>query len=1542
MSNSNNLLFFNKEGYPHNFQYNTCTESWEGKIIFDENSDQTFKTQSLHIFENVDPIDFSIEANLISMNYNNNSGLTIAGNSGFSYGQNEIITDIIKVNESNEFYSKWIFGDNFHKKFPVGTVVSFSGVTGSTEYLSDFSDDQYFTVLGVKKNAFLIITDSSNDIFNFIFISGQTTSLSMISINDYNRNLYDQTLFQNLYTGKNISIINSDYNSTVVSVKQSGITYSYLTEFELNGSKDQIFTLQIQLFDERPKVFQGDVTLVNNIYFNLGRFAYLLAPETIYTSSGESLLKNEIIFEDVKGNQLYSGYTFVVDSLVTTEYLGVKQLTFQSYQQKSNNYQYNSFITNTTQWNTIQFNGNLGINTGDFITLTSDTLSELTGSTYLMNNRQFSISNVSYNSNTDTTVLFTPGYIINENNSSYNITKNLQPQQMTTVSVTPSGDVTDFNNITIKDAYCYLTSSMLELSQTYVTGTTSNVDSSTIDTFINKYKTTLFQYGIDIYHTIRNNTDYLSVESIYGTKSKYFTAIGYTNNQQIPNDYSLSLPQTETVTLSGTTGELLITDAGGIITNMVFDTDLNTTSSNFVSTFSLNYLANNIIITSDGPNVVFKSNDSNIEFTPPNVLNIIGDLNGVLKHTYSVGLTQKYDIIVNEKLYDERTNRSSIGLYKTNVPTEILFNLNNDNDRFGFRITLNNNQYYTNFVTNTQNTINNFIDFFGTALYSNGFIVSSGFTTGYEGCTGCTGYTLNIQSDVDIWNIEVMVNILSSYQIIQQNRNRAILLSANELVSLYANLFDIQLSTGMIFKISGSSYNENNKEYNIISLTEKTIGLSYQGVLITEYDATIYGKSRDYIRKPRGEYDRDIKFKVYWETPLENSIDESIFLYDISGDHLTPFNNIQNLKYIGPTPLVDALTNNVVFLNSAPNTDINRVSNPKYQQTVFTGLTYKLEQLDSSLSYNWVPEPLEIYVGYNSKHEGVNTKTLIIEKNEYFQNTDIPFSYSGYTNSGSSISIPNFTFDNITLTYAAPIDFNFISYGFNRGQLINFTFNDKNNQNETIFENTYTYRIQDISRNKIIIDSGYTYKNNVYDSGYTYQSTGFTYFNTTGKTFFFKIEVQPKIILTCPLYGQTEIEDVRYKVNLNNVGIQLEDDVYKILYLSDIEDNAVDYTLFNRKRKEMLTDFREIYDYIGSYKALINAINFFGYNSLQLYEYYKNVNPNSSLVNKLHKVLIPDIFDNSVLGWNETDFIGGKYQNQNNWKKTNLFNLSYQITDEEGNNVLIYTLDEVQYKLTGLKKWLRNNIIPISSNLLDITGVADTVQTLYQDYDESSQTKKFVINRDSTVVNFNYTATLNFGTDYLISVNFYTMYNDVISTKYSKQQLNYLNKIISTSDTGNTYNINDVPLNFTAKIKTFYLSGHTILNPTNILIPVQYFKINKNDLTSFSFNINKDVDPYIYIETTTYDNNGSGLGYVNNKLFYYDEPRNYWLINNNFDLSKMIYWQTTDIIDNSPQKYMSQNIITQSNVVSSSVETIVNVNTLNNTYTSSYVNNNTN
>jgi hypothetical protein len=222
--------------------------------------------------------------------------------------------------------------------------------------------------------------------------------------------------------------------------------------------------------------------------------------------------------------------------------------------------------------------------------------------------------------------------------------------------------------------------------------------------------------------------------------------------------------------------------------------------------------------------------------------------------------------------------------------------------------------------------------------------------------------------------------------------------------------------------------------------------------------------------------------------------------------------------------------------------------------------------------------------------------------------------------------------------------------------------------------------------------------------------------------------------------------------------------------------------------------------------------------------------------------------NNTIEGWTTQDWLSGTYQ-KGNYSKTNLFNLTYRITDEDGNNIQMYSLDEVQIKLSGLKKWLTRYILPVSTNIIDITGVADAGATMYLKTDSSNVIEKFTSDRKATVVNFDYLETLNFGTNYLVTVNFYT---------------------------NNDY----CPSGWTSKIVTYSLSGTT-------LIPQQYFKLFKTDLDSFSFNIDATIDPYLYVETT--NTNGSGLGMTNSRLFNAMTGQNYVLINNNFDLSKYNY-----------------------------------------------------
>src|SRR5690606_23402966 len=127
-----------------------------------------------------------------------------------------------------------------------------------------------------------------------------------------------------------------------------------------------------------------------------------------------------------------------------------------------------------------------------------------------------------------------------------------------------------------------------------------------------------------------------------------------------------------------------------------------------------------------------------------------------------------------------------------------------------------------------------------------------------------------------------------------------------------------------------------------------------------------------------------------------------------------------------------------------------------------------------------------------------------------------------------------------------------------------------------------------------------------------------------------------------------------------------------------------------------------------------------------------NIDKNSDHYGKYHKIEIPDIFNSSVDGYNPKDFILQSLPNKR-YQKTRLFNLTYRITDLEGNYILGYSLDEVITKLLGLKKWLRENVMPIGTRISDLTGRGDTAATTTLWHDVK-QSRKFTVDEDLTPV----------------------------------------------------------------------------------------------------------------------------------------------------------------------------------------------------------------
>ena len=451
-------------------------------------------------------------------------------------------------------------------------------------------------------------------------------------------------------------------------------------------------------------------------------------------------------------------------------------------------------------------------------------------------------------------------------------------------------------------------------------------------------------------------------------------------------------------------------------------------------------------------------------------------------------------------------------------------------------------------------------------------------------------------------------------------------------------------------------------------------------------------KTRDYFRRPRENFNTDYRVKYYWKWFSDNI--PQFFMYDFSGEQLSQ-TTTGSYSYIGPTPL------STVVLNKKSNKDVTKVSLPEYQQTIFDKIEYPLSYIDDELDISTDVEPLQLFIGFRADNEGALRSLLQLYKKEEISLTINSNNYNQVYLETLDVNGPD---KRGMISLGQYSTASFVDSGLKSGQhIVIYLKDNQNRRNQYISNNNGSiFKIRDVYTSQIIVDF-FNITNDIIDT----ETSIIVDYPKSGETTYldFTIEVIDKEIGRFFTYGQTEEEDIRFKIELGNVGKLIAPDDVFIFKQYDIEEGGIDWLYLNKKRKEMLMMKHLIYPYIGSYKSIINAINFFGYNDLQLNEYYRNIDPNAVNFTKLFKVEIPDIFDNTVEGWTENDFIKHTMPNDN-FEETNLFNLTYFITDKEGNNILNYTLDEIIIKLQGLKYWLKKNIIPLTHKILDITGSA--------------------------------------------------------------------------------------------------------------------------------------------------------------------------------------------------------------------------------------------
>lgn len=203
------------------------------------------------------------------------------------------------------------------------------------------------------------------------------------------------------------------------------------------------------------------------------------------------------------------------------------------------------------------------------------------------------------------------------------------------------------------------------------------------------------------------------------------------------------------------------------------------------------------------------------------------------------------------------------------------------------------------------------------------------------------------------------------------------------------------------------------------------------------------------------------------------------------------------------------------------------------------------------------------------------------------------------------------------------------------------------------------------------------------------------------------------LIAVIEVYGEVVQEDERLKVLLQNFGASLSESDFMLFKDHDISEMSPDHILLNRKRKELLLELHNIKPFVGTYKAVLNAIDFFGYDKLTLKEYWLNID---SSVKNFGKLFAVPVANSSVRGEGIRKKLAFKLPS-NTMKKTSKFSLVYRLNEVNGTfdewdipnvtEVFDYTPEEVLIKLYGLKSKLQKEYLPLQAKIIDITAEGD-------------------------------------------------------------------------------------------------------------------------------------------------------------------------------------------------------------------------------------------
>lgn len=335
-------------------------------------------------------------------------------------------------------------------------------------------------------------------------------------------------------------------------------------------------------------------------------------------------------------------------------------------------------------------------------------------------------------------------------------------------------------------------------------------------------------------------------------------------------------------------------------------------------------------------------------------------------------------------------------------------------------------------------------------------------------------------------------------------------------------------------------------------------------------------------------------------------------------------------------------------------------------------------------------------------------------------------------------------------------------------------------------------------------------------------------------------------------------EDERHRTLLSNFGLPDPKDMKDIFKETNINEDLPNWEILNYKSKHMILEHDKIMPFIGTYKGLINAIKWLGYDDVYFREWFLNVKENKKI-----SFIVPfEARDRT-----QTMLMFNADQRKS-FKKLNQLSLNYCLTRETGEyddwgtpiteNCYSYNLKEVFVKLLGLKKWLEKNIIGVNARIVDITGEGIYYERIHNIiYETDTIGYEYRIEQSISPYSFEDKIELVEG-----DASIHLSYMELDKTKFSDMNFRFsdcIDAVWNPSNPSTFYSVDDP--SYLADPSSYLLIGPTfkfpILHIDDIMWRATVEKtysgvIGENLVTNPLFVLENDIRFYNILDTSSY------------------------------------------------------------------------------------------